>query len=80
MIDEDEQPLSAGAADLGDDEEEEREGPGLAGTAQLQPEDLKGALEALILVSDKPISIIVYGFDRFVSYAYVGGLNLNSLD
>jgi hypothetical protein len=32
------------------------------------------------LVSDKPISIIVYGFDRFVSYAYVGGLNLDSLN
>jgi hypothetical protein len=32
------------------------------------------------LVSDKPISIIVYGFDRFVSYAYVGGLNLDQLN
>ena len=32
------------------------------------------------LVSDQPISIIVYGFDRFVSYAYVGGLNLNALN
>ncbi|MET0285983.1 MAG: SMC-Scp complex subunit ScpB [Polyangiales bacterium] len=59
MIDDDEQPLGPGAADLGDeDEEEEREGPGLAGTAELQPEDLKGALEALILVSDKPIAAI----------------------
>jgi hypothetical protein len=31
------------------------------------------------IVSDREISIIVYGFDRFVSYAYVGGLNLTSL-
>jgi segregation and condensation protein B len=59
MSDEDEQPLGAGQADLGEDEEEEeREGPGLAGTAELRPEDLKGALESLILVSDKPIAVI----------------------
>ena len=32
------------------------------------------------VVSDKPVSIVVYGFDRFVSYAYVGGLNLISLN
>jgi hypothetical protein len=32
------------------------------------------------VVADRPISIIVYGFDRFVSYAYVGGLNLNALN
>jgi hypothetical protein len=32
------------------------------------------------VVSDKPVSIVVYGFDRFVSYAYVGGLNLNALN
>ncbi|HET8937575.1 MAG TPA: hypothetical protein VFN67_29230 [Polyangiales bacterium] len=32
------------------------------------------------IVSDREISIIVYGFDRFVSYAYVGGLNLIGLN
>jgi hypothetical protein len=32
------------------------------------------------VVSDQPVSIVVYGFDRFVSYAYVGGLNLNALN
>jgi hypothetical protein len=32
------------------------------------------------IVSDREISIIVYGFDRFVSYAYVGGLNLTQLN
>lgn len=32
------------------------------------------------IVSDKEISIIIYGFDRFVSYAYVGGLNLTVLN
>ena len=32
------------------------------------------------IVSDREISIIVYGFDRFVSYAYVGGLNLTVLN
>ncbi|HEX4351300.1 MAG TPA: hypothetical protein VHZ95_00275, partial [Polyangiales bacterium] len=32
------------------------------------------------IVSDQPVSIVVYGFDRFVSYAYVGGLNLNALN
>lgn len=26
-----------------------------------------------------PVGIVVYGFDRFVSYAYTGGLNLESL-
>ena len=35
-----------------------REGPGLAGTAELAPEHLKGALEALILVSDKPVAAV----------------------
>jgi hypothetical protein len=32
------------------------------------------------IVSDKAISIVVYGFDRFVSYGYVGGLNLTALN
>lgn len=32
------------------------------------------------IVSDREIAIIVYGFDRFVSYAYVGGLNLTTLN
>jgi hypothetical protein len=32
------------------------------------------------IVADQPISIVVYGFDRFVSYAYVGGLNLTALN
>jgi hypothetical protein len=27
------------------------------------------------LIADREIGIVVYGFDRFVSYAYVGGLN-----
>lgn len=44
-------------ADEGDDEEEELVGgPGLAGTVSLNVADLKGALEALILVSDKPVA------------------------
>jgi segregation and condensation protein B len=55
----DDEPLGPGQADLSeDDEEAEREGPGLAGTTELRPEDLKGALEALILVSDKPIAAV----------------------
>jgi hypothetical protein len=29
--------------------------------------------------SDRPVGIVVYGFDRFVSYAYTGGLNLEIL-
>ncbi len=32
------------------------------------------------LVSNLAIGIVVYGFDRFVSYAYVGGLNLDVLN
>ena len=32
------------------------------------------------LLADRPIGIIVYGFDRFVSYAYVGGLNLEIIN
>jgi segregation and condensation protein B len=51
--------LGPGDADFGDDDDEDiglgAEGPGLAGAAQLREEDVKGALEALILVSDKPI-------------------------
>ena len=29
--------------------------------------------------ADKPVGLIVYGFDRFVSYAYAGGLDLKLL-
>jgi segregation and condensation protein B len=57
------QSLGPGEANLSapdgteDDEQLELGGPGLAGTvAALGAEDLKGALEALILVSDKPIA------------------------
>lgn len=58
--------LGPGEADLsepegGDDDDPQLElgGPGLAGTvAALGEEDLKGALEALILVSDKPVAAI----------------------
>jgi hypothetical protein len=32
------------------------------------------------LLADKPIGVIVNGFDRFVSYAYVGGLNLDIIN
>ena len=32
------------------------------------------------LVSDQDVGIVVYGFDRFVSYAYAGGLNLKFLE
>lgn len=32
------------------------------------------------LVSDTPIGILVSGFDRFVGYAYVGGLNIDVLN
>jgi hypothetical protein len=31
------------------------------------------------IVSDREVAIIVYGFDRFVSYAYVGGLDFDPL-
>jgi segregation and condensation protein B len=52
-------PLGPGEADLEqlDDESEEGRplGPGLAGTIALDPDDVKGAIEALILVSDKPV-------------------------
>jgi segregation and condensation protein B len=59
--------LGPGEADLstleGEDEEDgaqlELGGPGLAGTvAALGSDDLKGALEALILVSDKPVAAV----------------------
>ena len=32
------------------------------------------------IVADHPVGIIVDGFDRFVSYAYVGGLNLTVIN
>ena len=32
------------------------------------------------LVADREVGIVVYGFDRFVSYAYAGGLNLEVLN
>jgi len=31
------------------------------------------------VLSDMPVGIVVSGFDRFVGYAYVGGLNLDVL-
>jgi segregation and condensation protein B len=58
--------LGPGEADLSETEGEDGEeelglglgGPGLAGTVALETQDLKGALEALILVSDKPVAAI----------------------
>ena len=32
------------------------------------------------IVADRDVGIIVYGFDKFVSYAYVGGLNLDVIN
>jgi hypothetical protein len=32
------------------------------------------------LVSDEPVGVILYGFDSYVSYAYVGGLNLDRIN
>jgi len=52
------EPLAAGELDLSEEAEFDRAGPGLVGTADLAPEHLKGALEALILVSDKPVQAI----------------------
>ncbi len=54
----DQETLGPGEADFSDDAELVREGPGLASTAELAPEHLKGALEALILVSDKPVAAV----------------------
>jgi segregation and condensation protein B len=53
-----ERSLGPGALDLSEEAELAREGPGLVGTADLAPHDLKGALEALILVSDKPVAAV----------------------
>jgi segregation and condensation protein B len=54
--------LGPGEANLSpeeqDGEDDEHEGPGLAGAVSLSAEDLPGALEALILVSDKPIPAV----------------------
>lgn len=33
-----------------------------------------------LLISDEPVSAIVYGYDEYVSYGYPGGLNLNVVD
>jgi IgGFc binding protein len=54
----------------------------MGGTAMTVVKVLPGEQHdgAHTVVSDQPISIIVYGFDRFVSYAYVGGLNLTALN
>ena len=32
------------------------------------------------ILATEPVGLIVYGFDRFVSYAYAGGLNLQVLN
>jgi segregation and condensation protein B len=52
--------LAAGALSWDDDEDEvgHLDRPGLAGTMALASQDLAGALEALILVSDKPIAAV----------------------
>ncbi len=59
------EPIGPGQVNLtnADDEDEAaqedvREGPGLAGTIALDPQHLMGALESLILVSDKPIAAV----------------------
>ncbi len=58
-------PMGPGQANLTDAIDDDgsadgplREGPGLAGAVALAPEHLMGALEALILVSDKPIAAV----------------------
>lgn len=48
-------PGEADLEELDEGDDEGPQGPGLAGTVSLNPADLKGALEALILVSDKPV-------------------------
>jgi segregation and condensation protein B len=53
-----ESSMGPGEANLDEEEEEEREGPGLHGSVSLAAADLPGALEALILVSDKPIPAV----------------------
>ena len=55
---EEDEGLGPGEVDLSEEGELVREGPGLVGTAELAPDDLKGALESLILVSDKPIAAV----------------------
>ena len=50
--------LGPGEADFEEDEADEAQGPGLAHAVTLRDEDLKGALEALILVSDKPVAAV----------------------
>ncbi len=59
------EPMGPGQANLTDAASEEealdedvREGPGIAGTIALDPQHLMGALESLILVSDKPIAAV----------------------
>lgn len=32
------------------------------------------------IVADQPVGVILYGFDSYVSYAYVGGLNLDRIN
>ena len=53
-----------------------------SGSSPTMPRTLPGIQRdgAHTIVSDKEISIVVYGFDSFVSYAYVGGLNLTQLN
>lgn len=54
----------------------------MGGSSPSMPRVLPGVQRdgAHTIVSDKEISIVVYGFDSFVSYAYVGGLNLTALN
>ena len=33
-----------------------------------------------LLVADKPVGVLVYGYDSYVSYGYPAGLNLNVVD
>jgi hypothetical protein len=56
---------------------------GLTGGSSPTPVEIFAGVQrdgAHTIVSDREISIIIYGFDRFVSYAYVGGLNLTALN
>jgi segregation and condensation protein B len=50
--------MGPGEVNLDDEDDDAPEGPGLHGSVALALDDLPGALEALILVSDKPIPAV----------------------
>jgi hypothetical protein len=49
---------------------------GSSGMSVAHVNELQGNDSLHTLVADKPVGIVVYGYDQYASYVYPGGLDL----